>query len=63
MKKQKSRRSTSTKYKSLNEFLIFIGVSAVTIFTVYITIPKDPGIFTVALFFALIIPTVIALVS
>ncbi|MBA4336237.1 hypothetical protein C0416_00500 [bacterium] len=63
MKKQKSQRSISTKYKNVADFLAFIGMSVIVLSVVYITTPKTADPLTIVLFILLIIPTIIALVS
>lgn len=62
MKKQKHQRSTSTKFKFL-DFFTFIFVSGFALFVLYLTMPRDLNIFTIALFLAIGIPTIIALIQ
>lgn len=63
MKKQKSQHSTSTKYNIAADFLTFLVISAITLSVIYMTMPRTPNAVTIILFIALVIPTIIALVS
>jgi len=62
MKKQKPQHSTSTKFKLL-DFLTFVLISAFALAVMYFTIPRDINVFSVVVFIAIGIPTIIALVS
>ncbi|MFC1810316.1 SAM-dependent methyltransferase [Patescibacteria group bacterium] len=62
MKKQKSQRSTFTKFKIL-DFGAFILASGLALMAVLITMPRSFNIFHLLAFMFLIVPTIVALVS
>jgi len=62
MKKQKSQHSTSTK-SNISDFLIFLFTILFVMAAIYLTTNRNLNIYTVILFIALGIPTIIALVQ
>ncbi|MBD3156284.1 hypothetical protein GF369_00490 [Candidatus Peregrinibacteria bacterium] len=63
MKKQKYQHSTSTKYNTARDFVMFLSISAITLTILYFVVPKKPDITMVVIFIILVVPTIIALIS